>query len=91
MHSACALRVQVDPSALLLDHAACWWAAEARGEGAEHGAEHSGGAPRPPPLWINDGPVPTAGLLRYKAQYQKRWPADKTRYTYAAQSRIMAC
>jgi hypothetical protein len=69
MHSACALRVQVDPSALLLDHAACWWAAEARGEGAEHGAEHSGGAPRPPPLWINDGPVPTAGLLRYKAQY----------------------
>ena len=63
------LCAQVDPSALLLHHAACWWAAEARGEGAGHGAEHGCGAPRPPPLWLNDGPVPTAGLLRYKAQY----------------------
>jgi len=54
----------VDPSALLLHHAACWWDAEARREGAEPG----GRAPRPP-LFLNDGPVPTAGLLRYKAQY----------------------
>ena len=69
MCTACAPHVQVDPSALLLHHAACWWAAEARADGAEHGAEHGGDAPRPPPLWLNDGPVPTAGLLRYKAQY----------------------
>ena len=54
----------VDPSALLLHHAACWWDAEARREGAGPG----GRAPRPP-LFLNDGPVPTAGLLRYKAQY----------------------
>ena len=43
----------VDPSALLLFHAARWH------------LDRGGGAP----LWLNDGPVPTAGLLAYKSQY----------------------
>ena len=43
----------IDPSALLLFHAARWHLD--RGEDT--------------PLWLNDGPVPTAGLLAYKSQY----------------------
>ena len=43
----------VDPSALLLFHAARWH--------LDRGGDT--------PLWLNDGPVPTAGLLAYKSQY----------------------
>ena len=43
----------VDPSALLLFHAARWH--------LDRGGDS--------PLWLNDGPVPTAGLLAYKSQY----------------------
>ena len=40
-----------DPSALLLHVAAQWW---------------SEAQPKAPPRWLNDGPVPTPGLLKYK-------------------------
>ena len=43
----------IDPSALLLFHAARWH--------LDRGGDT--------PLWLNDGPVPTAGLLAYKSQY----------------------
>lgn len=42
---------RADPSALLLHVAAQWWC-EAQ--------------PTAPPRWLNDGPVPTPGLLKYK-------------------------
>ena len=42
---------RADPSALLLHVAAQWW-----GEAL----------PKAPPRWLNDGPVPTPGLLKYK-------------------------
>jgi len=45
--------VGIDPSALLLFHAARWH--------LDRGGDT--------PLWLNDGPVPTAGLLAYKSQY----------------------
>lgn len=49
----------VDPSALLLRHAARWWSA----------ADDPDGSDASPPLWLNDGPVPTPGLLAYKSQF----------------------
>ena len=49
---------RADPSALLLHAAASWWSEEARGA--------------VPPLWLNDGPAHTAGLLQYKSQYHGR-------------------
>ena len=45
---------RADPSALLLHVAAEWWQRTASAL---------------PPLWLNDGPVPTPGLLKYKSQY----------------------
>ena len=48
---------RADPSAWLLHVAAKWWSGEGRGDGGVA------------PVWLNDGPVPTPGLLRYKSQY----------------------
>ena len=49
---------RADPSAWLLHVASKWWCSkEGRGESEVQ------------PLWLNDGPVPTPGLLRYKSQY----------------------
>ena len=51
---------RADPSAWLLHVAAKWWSESGAGGGL-------GGAAVP--LWLNDGPVPTPGLLAYKLQY----------------------
>ena len=45
---------RADPSAWLLHEAVKWWRSEGDVE----------------PLWLNDGPVPTPGLLAYKHQYR---------------------
>ena len=45
---------RADPSAWLLHQAVKWWRSEGDVE----------------PLWLNDGPVPTPGLLAYKHQYR---------------------
>lgn len=47
---------RADPSAWLLHVASKWWS-ERCGDDANK------------PVWFNDGPVPTPGLLRYKSQY----------------------
>ena len=47
---------RADPSAWLLHVASKWWC-----EGCDDTTAK--------PLWLNDGPVPTPGLLRYKSQY----------------------
>jgi len=69
---------RADPSALLLHVAARWW--------REQGVHEGGSVGVPPPLFLNDGPVPTAGLLKYKSQYHGRllatlsvWPGRAAR------------
>eukprot|EP01043_Picozoa_sp_COSAG02_P016358 COSAG02_NODE_717_length_18070_cov_20.762700_7_plen_593_part_00 len=47
---------RADPSAWLLHVASKWWS-----ESCDDAATK--------PVWFNDGPVPTPGLLRYKSQY----------------------
>ena len=49
---------RADPSAWLLHRASQWWTARV-----------AAGQRAVPPVWLNDGPVPTPGLLAYKAQY----------------------
>ena len=68
-YSVCDADPRADPSALLLHAAANWWAAHKRDDGrmladADHAAN-------PAPIWMNDGPVPTQGLLKYKSQYHR--------------------
>jgi hypothetical protein len=47
---------RADPSAWLLHVASKWWCESCDDTTAK-------------PVWLNDGPVPTPGLLRYKSQY----------------------
>ena len=70
---------RADPSALLLHHAAVWWTDSRRRQSAAVTASQSSQLPPigeswnddvpAEPLWLNDGPVPTEGLLKYKSQY----------------------
>ena len=57
---------RADPSALLLHAAASWWLDPSRAAAAAMQP------PPPTPCWLNDGPCPTPGLLKYKSQYHGR-------------------
>jgi hypothetical protein len=56
---------RADPSALLLHTIASWWL-----QGKESARPLPSPA-SPAPIWLNDGPIPTPGLLKYKSQYRR--------------------